>query len=196
MNSEYGIIHDNILRAETLSSGSNRNLSMPIQKLVQRNQRRGVGNLPKPLAVGHELLLTHQELSGSGEDHRTLRRLEPIVLQRQSQKYKELVEEPKYFIHRPEEGVGNDYSFGDRRPSGVYQLQTSSTSVKRQAQKTSKEAERSQEPSKQGKRQSQLAQNFPKLDPSVVDSVFNMARTLMEFTDKEQERMNRTFPLK
>ncbi|MBW0504949.1 hypothetical protein O181_044664 [Austropuccinia psidii MF-1] len=41
----------------------------------------------KPLAGGHELLLTHQELSGSGEDQRTLR------------------------------------SFGDRRPSGVYQLQ-------------------------------------------------------------------------
>ncbi|MBW0526719.1 hypothetical protein O181_066434 [Austropuccinia psidii MF-1] len=58
-----------------------------------------------------------------GEYHRTLRRLEPIVLKRQSQKEKELVEEPKYFIHRPEEGVGNNSSFGDRRPSGVYQLQ-------------------------------------------------------------------------
>ncbi|MBW0571992.1 hypothetical protein O181_111707 [Austropuccinia psidii MF-1] len=32
-----------------------------------------------------------------------------------------------------------------------------------------------------------------KLEPSAVDSVFNMARTLMEFTAKEQERMNRTF---
>ncbi|MBW0588369.1 hypothetical protein O181_128084 [Austropuccinia psidii MF-1] len=79
--------------------------------------------MPKPLAGGHELLLTHQELFVSGEDHRTLRRLEPIVLQRQSQKDKELVEEPKSFIHRPKEGVGNDSSFGDRRPSGLYQLQ-------------------------------------------------------------------------
>ncbi|MBW0471121.1 hypothetical protein O181_010836 [Austropuccinia psidii MF-1] len=34
---------------------------------------------------------------------------------------------------------------------------------------------------------------IPKLQPSAVDSVFNMARTLMEFTAKEQERMNRTF---
>ncbi|MBW0544658.1 hypothetical protein O181_084373 [Austropuccinia psidii MF-1] len=123
INSESRLIHDNILRAEPLSSGSNRNLSMPIQKLVQSSQRRGVGNMPKPLAGGHELLLTHEELSGSGEDHRTLRRLKPIVLQRQSQKDKELVEEPKSFLHRPEEGVGNDSSFGDRRPSGVYQLQ-------------------------------------------------------------------------
>ncbi|MBW0574885.1 hypothetical protein O181_114600 [Austropuccinia psidii MF-1] len=49
--------------------------------------------------------------------------MEPPVLQRQGQKDKELVEEPKSFIHRPEEGTGNDSSFGDRGPSGIYQLQ-------------------------------------------------------------------------
>ncbi|MBW0585606.1 hypothetical protein O181_125321 [Austropuccinia psidii MF-1] len=37
---------------------------------------------------------------------------------------------------------------------------------------------------------------IPELEPSAVDSVFNMARTLMEFTAKEKERMNRTFPRK
>ncbi|MBW0506086.1 hypothetical protein O181_045801 [Austropuccinia psidii MF-1] len=37
---------------------------------------------------------------------------------------------------------------------------------------------------------------IPKLKPSAMDSVFNMARTLMEFTAKEQEMMNRTFPRK
>ncbi|MBW0508561.1 hypothetical protein O181_048276 [Austropuccinia psidii MF-1] len=144
-----------------LQVGRNRNLSMSIQKLVQSSQRRGVGNMTKPLAGGPELLLTHQELSGSREDHRTLRRLEPIVVQGKSQKDKELVEEPKSFIHRPEEPVGNDSSFGDRRLSGIYQLQTSSRSVQRQAQRTSEEAERSQEPSGQGQRQSQLAQTLP-----------------------------------
>ncbi|MBW0585088.1 hypothetical protein O181_124803 [Austropuccinia psidii MF-1] len=37
---------------------------------------------------------------------------------------------------------------------------------------------------------------IPKLEPSAMDSVLNMARTLMEFTAKEKERMNRTFPCK
>ncbi|MBW0588219.1 hypothetical protein O181_127934 [Austropuccinia psidii MF-1] len=37
---------------------------------------------------------------------------------------------------------------------------------------------------------------IPKLEPSAMDSVFNIARTLLEFTAKEQERMNRTFPHK
>ncbi|MBW0576309.1 hypothetical protein O181_116024 [Austropuccinia psidii MF-1] len=35
-----------------------------------------------------------------------------------------------------------------------------------------------------------------KLEPSAVDSVFTMARTIMEFTAKEQEKMNRNFPCK
>ncbi|MBW0539972.1 hypothetical protein O181_079687, partial [Austropuccinia psidii MF-1] len=37
---------------------------------------------------------------------------------------------------------------------------------------------------------------IPKLEASAVDSVFNMARTPMEFTAKEKERINRTFPCK
>ncbi|MBW0551699.1 hypothetical protein O181_091414 [Austropuccinia psidii MF-1] len=123
VNSESELIYGNISRAQPFSGGSNRNISMPVQKLVQSSQRGRVGNMPKPLAGGHELLLTHQEFSWSREDHRTLMRLEPIFLQRHGQKDKELVEEPKYFIHRPEERVVNDSSFGDRGPSAVYKLQ-------------------------------------------------------------------------
>ncbi|MBW0568346.1 hypothetical protein O181_108061 [Austropuccinia psidii MF-1] len=202
MNSEPELIHDYISRAEPFSRGSNRNISLPIQKLVQSIQRRGVGNMPKPLAGGHELLITHQELSGSGEDHRTLMRFQPIVLQRQGQKDKELVGEPKSFIDRPEERVGNDSSFGDRAPSGVYHLQTSSRSVQGQAQRTSEEAERSQNHQSQGKGKANCHRPYtqgyrsPKLEPSAMDSVFNMARSLMEFSAKEKERMNRTFPNK
>ncbi|MBW0483964.1 hypothetical protein O181_023679 [Austropuccinia psidii MF-1] len=37
---------------------------------------------------------------------------------------------------------------------------------------------------------------IPKLEFSAMNSVFNIARTLMEFTAKEQERMKRNFPSK
>ncbi|MBW0504849.1 hypothetical protein O181_044564 [Austropuccinia psidii MF-1] len=37
---------------------------------------------------------------------------------------------------------------------------------------------------------------LPKLEPLVMESVFNITRTLMELTDKVQERINRTFPNK
>ncbi|MBW0584486.1 hypothetical protein O181_124201 [Austropuccinia psidii MF-1] len=88
VNSEFELIHDNISRSEPLSSVRDRNLSMTIQELVHSSKRGGVGNVPKSLAGGHELLLTHHELSGSGKDHRALRIMEPIVLQRQCQKDK------------------------------------------------------------------------------------------------------------
>ncbi|MBW0504133.1 hypothetical protein O181_043848 [Austropuccinia psidii MF-1] len=140
VNSEPEIIEGNILRAEPLPSGSHRNILVPIPKLVQRRKRRGVGNTPKPLAGGHELLLTNQE--------KTIELLGGWS----SLSCKELVEEPKYFICRPE-GIGNDSSFG-RRPSGIYQLQI-------EAQKTSEEEEMSQEPSGQGQGQRKLAQTLP-----------------------------------
>ncbi|MBW0465409.1 hypothetical protein O181_005124 [Austropuccinia psidii MF-1] len=72
INSELKLIEDNVLRVEPLPSGSNRNISLTVQKLVHRSQGGRVGNMPKPLAGGYEILLTHQEISGSGEDHRGL----------------------------------------------------------------------------------------------------------------------------
>ncbi|MBW0583285.1 hypothetical protein O181_123000 [Austropuccinia psidii MF-1] len=88
VNSDPELVEPNSLRAEPLSSSSHRNISVLIQQLVQSSKRRGVGNMAKPLAGGLELLLTHQVLYGSGEDHRTLRRVKPIVFQRQIQKDK------------------------------------------------------------------------------------------------------------
>ncbi|MBW0526890.1 hypothetical protein O181_066605 [Austropuccinia psidii MF-1] len=87
-------------------------------------------------------------------------------------------------------------------PSGIYQHQTSSRSVKRQAQRTSEEEEKSKEPSGNRKRERKLAQTLPtgvqdaQIGAFTVESVLNMARTLMEFTAKEQERINRTFTCK
>ncbi|MBW0551427.1 hypothetical protein O181_091142 [Austropuccinia psidii MF-1] len=101
INSEPELIQGNFLRVEPLPSGSHRNISVPVQKMVQRSQGRGVANLSKPLEGDHELLLTHQELSGSGAENRTLRRMESLFLQGQGQKDEELVEEPKSSINRP-----------------------------------------------------------------------------------------------
>ncbi|MBW0550127.1 hypothetical protein O181_089842 [Austropuccinia psidii MF-1] len=61
---------------------------MPIQELVQTCQREGVGNIPKPLEGGHELQLTHQELSGSGEDHGSLGGWRPFFFKDKVKKIK------------------------------------------------------------------------------------------------------------
>ncbi|MBW0464110.1 hypothetical protein O181_003825 [Austropuccinia psidii MF-1] len=53
-----------------------------------------------------------------------------------------------------------------------------------------------------GKGKANWSTNYPqgyrihKLEPSAMESVLNMARTIMEFTAKEKERMKRTFTCK
>ncbi|MBW0495680.1 hypothetical protein O181_035395 [Austropuccinia psidii MF-1] len=49
INSEPKLIQGNSLRFKPFTSRSYRNISVPVQKLVQRSQERGVGNIPKPL---------------------------------------------------------------------------------------------------------------------------------------------------
>ncbi|MBW0539470.1 hypothetical protein O181_079185 [Austropuccinia psidii MF-1] len=92
INPKPELIQGNALKVEPLPNRSHRNISVPVKNLVKRSQGGGVGNLSKPLAGSHELLLTHQELSGSEEDHRTLRRMESLVFQGKCQKVKESVE--------------------------------------------------------------------------------------------------------
>ncbi|MBW0545814.1 hypothetical protein O181_085529 [Austropuccinia psidii MF-1] len=188
VNSEPELIAGNISRAEPFSSGRNRNILVPIKELVQSRKRRGVGNMPKPLAGGHELLLTHHQLSASGEEHRTLRRLEPTSLKRQGQKDKKLVEEPKYFIHRPKEGKELEMTPAWEKEGPV--VSTSSRIVQRQAQRTSEEADRSKNHQGKGKgkdnchRPSPQGYRIPKFETSEVDSVLNTARTPMKLTSK------------
>ncbi|MBW0473932.1 hypothetical protein O181_013647 [Austropuccinia psidii MF-1] len=63
MNSEPELIQSNVSRVEPLPKGGKRNISVPVQKMVQRIQGRRMINMPKPLAGGYDLLITHQEAS-------------------------------------------------------------------------------------------------------------------------------------
>ncbi|MBW0592569.1 hypothetical protein O181_132284 [Austropuccinia psidii MF-1] len=176
VNSESELIHVNISRAEPFSSGRNKNLSMPIQELVQRSQRGGVGNMPKPLEGGNELLLTHPELSGSGEYHRALSRSKPIVFQKLDQK-KELEMPPAL----EKEGPVASTRF---KPAPEF-----SKDKLKGPQKKNRGCKNHQGKGK-GKanwhRPYPQVYRMPKWKPYVVDNVFNMARTLMEFTAKEK----------
>ncbi|MBW0527118.1 hypothetical protein O181_066833 [Austropuccinia psidii MF-1] len=89
--------------------------------------------MPKPLAGGYELLLAHQKLSGLGEDHRTLERMDSIGFQRQFQKDKELVEEAKSFMHRPERELKMNPALEKKSPVAS----TSSRSFRSKASRTS-----------------------------------------------------------
>ncbi|MBW0530616.1 hypothetical protein O181_070331 [Austropuccinia psidii MF-1] len=116
-NSESELIHDNILRAEPLSSGSNRNLSMPIQNWLRAAIEEEWEICPSLWQGAINSYLQIKSFLGQEKTTELLGGWSPL-----SCKDKELVEEPKSFIHIPEEATGNDSSLG-RMPSGVYQLQ-------------------------------------------------------------------------
>ncbi|MBW0482022.1 hypothetical protein O181_021737 [Austropuccinia psidii MF-1] len=159
---------------------------MPIQELLQSSQRGGVQNMPKPLDGGHELLLTHQELSKSGGDHRTLSRLEPIVLQRQEQR-KELEMTPALEKEGPVVSTSS---------KTAPEVSKDKCKIPQKKQKGPK----SQQGKGKGKanwhRPYPQGYRIPQSKTSAVDSVFNMARALMEFIAKDQERMKSTFTCK
>ncbi|MBW0593765.1 hypothetical protein O181_133480 [Austropuccinia psidii MF-1] len=145
IKSEPEMIQGNVSKVEPLQSGRHVNISVPVQRMVQSRQGRGMSIFSKPFSGGNELLLAHQELSGSGEYHGAPRRMESLVIQRKSPKDKKLFKEPNYCIHRPKEGAENYPSFGEGRTSSKKKLQISSRTVQRQAQRTLEETETSQE---------------------------------------------------
>ncbi|MBW0591904.1 hypothetical protein O181_131619 [Austropuccinia psidii MF-1] len=78
----------------------------------------------------------------------------------------------------------------------------SSRSVQRQAQRPQKKKRGPKNHQGKGKGEENLHRPYPqgyripKLEPSAMNSVFNTATTLIEFTAKEEKRTNRTFPCK
>ncbi|MBW0514933.1 hypothetical protein O181_054648 [Austropuccinia psidii MF-1] len=101
-------------------------------------------------------------------------------------------------LFRPEDGLVNYPSFGERRPVSS----NNSKKATEMSKKKPKGPEKKQKGLKnhQGKgkgkenwdRPHSQGYRIPKLEFSAVDSVFNMARMLLEFTAKEDERIKRT----
>ncbi|MBW0590638.1 hypothetical protein O181_130353 [Austropuccinia psidii MF-1] len=157
--------------------------------------------MPKPLAGGHELLLRHQELSGSGEDHRALGGCSPLSCKDKVKKIKNWLKNQSL--------LSIDQKKELKMTPALQEGPVASTSSK-SAPETSKEKPKGPQRKKKGPKNHQgkgkgkgnwhrpypQGYRIPKFEPSAMDSVFNMARTLMEFTAKEKERMNRTFPHK
>ncbi|MBW0585436.1 hypothetical protein O181_125151 [Austropuccinia psidii MF-1] len=92
-----------------------------------------------------------------GEDHKTLRRLEPLSYKDKVKKIKNLLKKQSLLSIDQKKELEMTPALETDAPVAS----TSSRSVQGQAQRTSEEEERSQEPSRQGKRQSQLEQTLP-----------------------------------
>ncbi|MBW0502889.1 hypothetical protein O181_042604 [Austropuccinia psidii MF-1] len=156
VNSDPELIKVNILRDEQSSSGINKNISVPVQKLVQNSQRRGVGNMPKLLAGGMNSYLHIKSFLGQEKAIELLEGWSPL-------------------------------SFKDKKEGPV--ASTSSKPAPEMSKDKPKGPQKKQKGPKdhQGKGQGKANWNrtypqgyrIPKLQPSAVESIFNMSTPLV-----------------
>ncbi|MBW0561346.1 hypothetical protein O181_101061 [Austropuccinia psidii MF-1] len=189
------------VRPESLSTGSSRDIPVSVQKLVYGSKTAHVGNSPKSWDRHHELISSGEEVHGARKDRRTSEGLDTHVLQRTSPTDKSFVAKPKHVIRGSEEEVvPRQVQDPSRSTPSIHQQNSASTSVK-QAQKTPKTNQKGKQKAK-GKAKPKWNKPYPqkyripKKEKTAMDNVFNMARTLMEFKNKEEERLDQSFSKK
>ncbi|MBW0571241.1 hypothetical protein O181_110956 [Austropuccinia psidii MF-1] len=156
-----------------------------------------VGPSPKSLDRNHELISSSEEVHGARKERRTSEGLDTHVLQRTSPTDKSLVEKPKHFIRGPEEEVGPREG---KKPSGsspsLHKQKSASTSAKQAQANPKYQSEGKKKAKPKWNKPYPQSYRIPKKEKTAMDNVFNMARTLMEFKNKEEEILNQYFPKK
>ncbi|MBW0523490.1 hypothetical protein O181_063205 [Austropuccinia psidii MF-1] len=118
-----------VFRPESISPGSNRNITVSVQELVHGSKTERVGTSPKSLDRHHELISSSEEVHRARKDRGTSEGLDIHVLQRKRPTDKSLVEKPKHVIRGPKEGKQPSGS----SPSHHKQKYTSTSFKKAQA---------------------------------------------------------------
>ncbi|MBW0554998.1 hypothetical protein O181_094713 [Austropuccinia psidii MF-1] len=80
-----------VVRLESLSTGSNRDISVSVQEMVYGSKTARVGTSPKSLDRHHELIYSSEEIHGARKDRGTSEGLDTHVLQRKSPTDKSMV---------------------------------------------------------------------------------------------------------
>ncbi|MBW0559722.1 hypothetical protein O181_099437 [Austropuccinia psidii MF-1] len=184
------------VRPESLSTGSSRDIPVSVQKLVYGSKTAQVGTSPKSLDRHHELISSSEEVHGATKDRGTPEGLDTHVLQRTSPTDKCLVENQS-MLSEDQKKLAQGR---DNTPVEAPQASTSKTlpqQVLKKPKQTPKTKKKGKEKAKP-KWNKPYPQNYriPKKEKKAMDNVFNMARTLMEFKNKEEERVNQYFPKK
>ncbi|MBW0590442.1 hypothetical protein O181_130157 [Austropuccinia psidii MF-1] len=167
---EAEIVAIPVVRPESFLTGNNRNIPASIQELVYGGKEAGV-----------------EEVHGPRKDRGFSECLDTHVLQRTSPTDKSLVEKQKHVFRGPEEEVGPRKGQHPSGSSPSLHKQNSSPKVPNKGKKTQKNNQKGKRKAKP-KWNKPYPQNHrvPKKEKTAMDNVFNMARTLMEFKNKDE----------
>ncbi|MBW0506882.1 hypothetical protein O181_046597 [Austropuccinia psidii MF-1] len=148
-----------------------------------------MGASAKCLDRHNEILSSSEEINGPRKDSRPSEGLEIHFLQRKSPKDKSFAEKPKHFFRGPEERVGSKQDKSQVEAPRASKRKN----LHQQVLKKGKQKEKVREKYKWNKA---YPQNYriPMKEKTAMENVLNMARALMEFENKEEERINQSFP--
>ncbi|MBW0502191.1 hypothetical protein O181_041906 [Austropuccinia psidii MF-1] len=172
--SELELSMSNINRYKSHSEGSNRYLYEPVQAVLHSIQGQELGNVPTNPPRSDELLAHPKRISQRGGNSEILKWMESTIIQASNPKDKGL----------PGRKEGGKQG---RSPSSFYQRASSQPASPRREEEKENNLRKPYFPS----------YRIPKIQKDSMDNDFNMSRTLMEFKDKEDQRMRQPhFPRK
>ncbi|MBW0571617.1 hypothetical protein O181_111332 [Austropuccinia psidii MF-1] len=188
-----------VVRPESLPTGNNRDIPVSVRELVYGSKTARMATSPKSLNKHHELLSSSEEVHGDRKDRRTSEGFDTHVLQRTSPTDKILVESQSMLSEDQKKNLAQGK---ENSPVEALQAPTSKPlpqqvpNKPKQTQKTNQKGKQKAKGKAKPKCNKPYLQNYtiPKKEKTAMDNVFNMARTLMEFKNKEEERLNQSFP--
>ncbi|MBW0575952.1 hypothetical protein O181_115667 [Austropuccinia psidii MF-1] len=190
-----------VVRLESIPTGSNRDIPVSVQELVYGCKEAGVGTSSKSLDKQNELLSSSEEVHGPRKDRRTSEGLETHVLQGTSPTDKTwlknqsmLSEDQKKKLSQGKDKRSVESPQASKSKSPPQQVPNKDKPIPKINQKGTQKEKVKAKP-KWNKLYPQNYRN-PKKENTATDNVFNMARNLMEFKNKEEERLNQSFPKK
>ncbi|MBW0583373.1 hypothetical protein O181_123088 [Austropuccinia psidii MF-1] len=184
-----------IVRHEPFPTGNNRGILVSVQEMVYGSKAEGVRTSSKSLDRHHELISSSEESHGPRKVRGPSEGLDTHFLKRTSPTDQSLVEKPKHFIRGiwPKERTTALWKL-PKPPQARICLNKCQQKEKKSA-KSKKKGKQKAKGKEKSKWNRPYPQNYriPKKEKTAMDNVFNMARTLMEFKNKEEERMNQSF---
>ncbi|MBW0581505.1 hypothetical protein O181_121220 [Austropuccinia psidii MF-1] len=161
-------------RYKSHSEGSNRHLHEPVQTVLHSVQRQGLGNVAPNTPRSDELLAHPEKFLKEEEIVRYSNGWNPLSSKPQIKKIKEY--------------------HAKKKEATKEEAPVASTS-KPQANPLPQEGKKNKK--KNWRKPYSPSYRIPKIQKDAMDNVFNMARTLLEFKDKEEQRMRQPhFPKK
>ncbi|MBW0516650.1 hypothetical protein O181_056365 [Austropuccinia psidii MF-1] len=190
-----------VFRPESLSTGNNRDIPVSVQELVYGSKTERVGTSPKSLDRHHELISSSEEFMGPEKTEELLKGWTLMSCKGQVQQIKTCLKDQSMLSEDQKKKLTQGK---ENSPVEAPQESTSKNlpqqvpNKPKQTPKTNQKGKKKAKGKANPKWNKPYPQNYriPKKEKTAMENVFNMERTLMEFKNKEEERLNQSFPKK